>query len=715
MAENVPSDNQMFSIQPYEALSEEVRALVDADTARLHEMQDTEIMQYGWDLQSKKTEIINEVLEGFENLTTEEINGILDDIMQSQKSVIPRPRRLFIPEFRPTTEQKRQFVGKVGDLEELLSKRIDAILANNANYIRLIGECKNMVDQHAICMMAIDKYLAETNDPMLREALLQKKQSLATMRASNMQSALMYMKLYQNNALLVNRLNEVIHLNLHQLQEQVLIQTETNEIKNALKECQSIKDSIQELASNNIRELSSTGKMLEQTMDEPSTADAEKKMQELVANLGKFSTGDDLRLASSTEKDAEEAKEASNETPTSDHNMDGFLDFAQKKPTYTVPEEYDSSSTENSSDEGEEEFRLYATRKGCNFAIMSKATYIKMPDGSKSYLFSPFSKEGWLSKEWFEEAEGFREGFARVKRFHRKGYFYINREGHFLNKKGFISASKYFSEGYAVVETEKGFQFLGRDGLFLGNRYYFDARPFSHELAVVQLPSDGRKCVTYLRHDNSLMTFDGIFNYVEDADDFDGQNGRVRISENEYTFVRKDGSLLFKKYFYYAESFVEDFACVKMKKEEWNFLNRQGELISDVNFYRVLDFKNGFGRVMQKQMNSIAKHVWWNYINQNGNLLLDEWMEEAHPFRDDGYAFVKRPSDHLVNYVKKDGSFLSDVWFCQMEEESNSESFIARVLLFVEKDGAKNKVWFLLGYDGKLYDFKTRLVVSQED
>ena len=47
MMDNVPSDNQMYSIQPYEALSEEVRALVDADTARLHEMQDTEIMQNG--------------------------------------------------------------------------------------------------------------------------------------------------------------------------------------------------------------------------------------------------------------------------------------------------------------------------------------------------------------------------------------------------------------------------------------------------------------------------------------------------------------------------------------------------------------------------------------------------------------------------------------------------------------------------------------------
>ena len=706
MAENVPSDKEMFSIQPYEALSEEVRALVDADTARLHEMQDTEIMQYGWDLQSKKTEIINEVLEGFENLTTEEINGILDDIMQSQKSVIPRPRRLFIPEFRPTTEQKRQFVGKVGDLEELLSKRIDAILANNANYIRLIGECKNMVDQYAICMMAIDKYLSETNDPMLREALLQKKQSLAAMRASNMQSALMYMKLYQNNALLVNRLNEVIHLNLHQLQEQVLIQTETNEIKNALKECQSIKESIQELATNNIRELASTGKMLEQTMEEPSTADAEKKMQELVANLSKFSTGDCSSAISSAEK-AEE--EASNEITTSDHNMESLLDFAEKRPTFTVPEEYDSSSSEEKSDEAEEEFRLYATKKGCNYAIMSKATYIKMPNGSKSPLFSPFSKEGWLSKEWFKEGETFCEGFARVKRFHRKGAFYINREGHFLNKKGFISASKYFSEGYAVVETENGVRFLGRDGKFYGNWIFLSASPFCHELAVVRIKEHGKQKENYLTHGNFLLLDESVMR----AEDFDGQNGLIQISESEFNYIKRDGSYLYKKgNFYLARPFVEDIACVEIKSDEWNFINRNGNLISDVNYYEVFDFKNDFGRVMQKQMNSIAKYTWLNYINRNGDLLLDEWMEEAHPFRDDGYAFVQRPSDHLVNYVKKDGSFLSDEWFYQMDEESNSESFIARVLLLVEKDGAKNKVWFLLGYDGKLYDFKTRLVVS---
>lgn len=114
----VTSNNvgNLVDIVPYEKLSDESRNLVDTEVVKLCEMSEADIMQYGWDIQSTKNSILNRIISDFTTLSVEDIDEILEDIMDSGKSVIPRKRSFFVREYTPTSEDKRKFAGKVGDL-----------------------------------------------------------------------------------------------------------------------------------------------------------------------------------------------------------------------------------------------------------------------------------------------------------------------------------------------------------------------------------------------------------------------------------------------------------------------------------------------------------------------------------------------------------------------------------------------------------------------
>ena len=290
--EHIPGKvGDVLEIVPYDSLSEETRSLVDSELTLLKSMQDSEMMPYGWDIQSSKNDILNNAISSFENLSVERIEEILGDIMNSRKSVTPRKRTLLRKEYIPTTVEKKKFVGKVGDLEDAIKMQIKRILENNENDVRLIYECKNVVDRYAISVMAIEKYLAEPHDSFLEDILKEKKVSFANSRLANVKSAVMYMTLYKNNGLLVNRLYEIINVNLHQLQEQVLIQTEINEIKKVLGQCKDIKDSIICLTENNFKELNSTTEMvLSSNSEMPKSEDEDKLTKQMVEGLRALTT-----------------------------------------------------------------------------------------------------------------------------------------------------------------------------------------------------------------------------------------------------------------------------------------------------------------------------------------------------------------------------------------------------------------------------------------
>ena len=282
---------RMVDLVSYESLNQEIRERVDKDVKRLGKMKDKDIMQYGWDIQTSKNQLLNDAISQFQSMSVDDIEKVIDEIMNSGKSLVPR-KHLFGKVSLPTYEEKCNFAGKVGDLEQAIKAQIKGIFKANKYYLKLILECKSIVDNYAICIMAMERYLASKHDTFLEEIFRKKIASLKTSRVANMQSAIMYMTLYRDNALLVNRLYEIINVNLYQLQEQILIQSGISDLKRILNDCRSIRDSISNLTSSNISELTDATKLINSNVDESAQdKEAERLMKELVSGLKAISSG----------------------------------------------------------------------------------------------------------------------------------------------------------------------------------------------------------------------------------------------------------------------------------------------------------------------------------------------------------------------------------------------------------------------------------------
>ncbi len=640
--ENTPEENRMYQIQPYEALSEEVRALVDADVVMLHQMSDADILQYGWNLQDEKSKHLNEVMSRFDTSSNKEIDAILDDIMDSQKSVIPRSRRFFVREYKPSPEQKREFVGKVGELEALLKRRIDSILSNNLSYYDLISECKDLVDQYAICMMALDRYLAETDDMVLKDVLLKKKQSLASVRIANIQSALMYMKLYQNNALLANHLNEVIHLNLHQLQEQVLIQTETNEIKNALKECQNIKETIQTLSKKNIQELGNVGKMLEHGVAMPQAEEAEQQMQALLLSIKPQDRKPTTLALPSLDIKPIEAKE---EKLKRVKNKRGLWNFQREDGSYVSPVWY--LSLEDYTDD--------------LAAVLRK-------DGRCNYMRRDGSI---LCKDWFEVVESFKNGFGVVTderevwsgRGKTKVYNVVNTNGDLLSDEWFAELDLCrFADGVIVERTSDNRQnVLLRDGDYLSNYWYLDVCQPDEKTGIYLVREDDGFPVKDILY--SFMDKNGIpltDEWFHSAHGFCEDVALVQKEyHDDYNYLKTDGkTYLSENGFSDAYDFCEGFGRVAGRDDKYNFLRKDGTLLLEEGYVLAWDYSSGFARVEREDR-------YQNFIDTKGHILSEVWYLEAEDFEGD-FAIIKN-EDGLYNFLTKEGKPLSKIWFQSAE------------------------------------------------
>ena len=103
--------------------------------------------------------------------------------------------------------------------------------------------------------------------------------------------------------------------------------------------------------------------------------------------------------------------------------------------------------------------------------------------------------------------------------------------------------------------------------------------------------------------------------------------------------------------FDYAYNFSEGFARVQLNYK-WNFINQEGMFLSDQWFEFVGDFKEGFAWV---ELNGK-----YNFINQEGMFLSDQWFEFAYNFSE-GFGEVQL--NGKCNFINKEGKLLSNQWF----------------------------------------------------
>ena len=101
--------------------------------------------------------------------------------------------------------------------------------------------------------------------------------------------------------------------------------------------------------------------------------------------------------------------------------------------------------------------------------------------------------------------------------------------------------------------------------------------------------------------------------------------------------------------------FSDGLARVQRKDCKWNFIDRQGNILLNEWLYWVGDFYDGLARVQRED-------GLCNFIDTKGNILIDEWFNWVGNFKD-GFARVQRKEDKQYNFIDKQGKFLSNEWF----------------------------------------------------
>ena len=193
-------------------------------------------------------------------------------------------------------------------------------------------------------------------------------------------------------------------------------------------------------------------------------------------------------------------------------------------------------------------------------------------------------KQGnYLSDEWFEWVDNFKEGFARLQRSDGQ-YNFIDKQCKFLSKEWFNLVDN-FQEGFAFVERcDKLYNFIDTKGKILSEQWFNWVDPFNDGFAKVQ-----RR--------------DGLYNFID-----------------------KNGNYLSKEWFNYAYYLDYGLAIVQKANGEWNFIDKTGTLIK---------FKEMEEKIKQVEDIDTLKELNKNLISENErltkkNVKLSEKYQSTH-------------------------------------------------------------------------------------
>ena len=100
--------------------------------------------------------------------------------------------------------------------------------------------------------------------------------------------------------------------------------------------------------------------------------------------------------------------------------------------------------------------------------------------------------------------------------------------------------------------------------------------------------------------------------------------------------------------------YQEGFASVRRGDELYNFIDEKGNLLSDEWFEWIDNFNEGFARVQRSGGQ-------YNFIDKQGKLLSEQWFAWIDNFQE-GFARVQR-FDDLMNFIGANGKIISSEWF----------------------------------------------------
>ena len=171
--------------------------------------------------------------------------------------------------------------------------------------------------------------------------------------------------------------------------------------------------------------------------------------------------------------------------------------------------------------------------------------------------------------------------------------------------------------------------------------------------------------------------FDMCYNFDVNSD------VAIVVNDEKQTYLRRDGKFLFNEWFDKCEPFDEKGIARVFKRNLVTLIRKDGSFVKDVWFENIKVAAVGI---------YIGKHPVYGclYFTYEGKTLFGDFFDDASAFDENGIAIAKQ--DGKFTYLKKDGTFLSNMWFSKCERFGRFNCAI------VELDNKQN----LLRMDGTL-------------
>ena len=178
----------------------------------------------------------------------------------------------------------------------------------------------------------------------------------------------------------------------------------------------------------------------------------------------------------------------------------------------------------------------------------------------------------WWKNENVIDLLYFSDGFARVKR--KDKWNFIDKQGNYLSDEWFNWADNFY-DGFARVQRGDGlWNFIDTKGNILLDEWFNWADNFYDGFARVQ------------RGDGLWNFIDKQGNYLSDewfnwADNFSDGFARVQRKDDKWNFIDRQGKLLSDEWFNWADNFYDGFAEVKRANGEWCNIDKTGKIIKN--------------------------------------------------------------------------------------------------------------------------------------
>lgn len=311
--------------------------------------------------------------------------------------------------------------------------------------------------------------------------------------------------------------------------------------------------------------------------------------------------------------------------------------------------------------------------------------------------------------------------------------YFINKAGEIiLEINGFQKVGS-FSEGLAVVRTERTFcGFIDKSGAVVIEPRFFEAGPFSEGLSVVNTQErnfllkpetkwgiiDKAGQIIFEENFDHLSSFsEGVAFAAKDEDIFlidktgqiiltlntnetlvdiwdwantrfsDGLIPAINPETGKRGFIDKSGKFVIEPKFENASSFSEGLARVSIienKREMLGFINRKGEYIIppkfdiDYDFLRSAnDFSEGLASVIDEPPTT-EKDSSFMFVDRTGEIVLRTEFFRAESFHE-GLAVVWDAGSNKYGYVDKSGSLAIPLKFDSASDFSEDLASVSHI------------------------------------